>query len=140
MFSRTSTLTVLLGLAVAAKAHFTLEVPAPIGPYSDVNLINGPCDGYDPTTATTFQDYPWSGQGWGLITTHPSVIWEFNAALFSTVTNSQSNFIPLSENIQQTTGTGFLCLGSVPGKKEWVGQKAIVQIIQHAPDGALTSV
>lgn len=140
MMSVTSTLAVLLGLSAVAKAHFTLEVPAPIGPYSDVDLIKGPCDGYDPTTVTTFQDYPWRGQGWGLITTHPSVIWEFNAALFSTVTKSQSSFVPLAENAKQNTGTGFLCLGPVPGKKEWVGQKAIVQIIQHAPDGALTTV
>ncbi len=140
MIFASSMIGVFLGLAIVTKAHFTLQFPAAIGPYDDTKLIDGPCDGYDPTSASVFQDWPWRGEAVTLLTTHPVVTWDFNAALFSSVTKSQSSFIPLTETLQQNNGTGYLCFGQVPGKKEWVGQKAIVQIIQHAPDGDLTSV
>ncbi|KAH7327211.1 hypothetical protein BKA65DRAFT_566553 [Rhexocercosporidium sp. MPI-PUGE-AT-0058] len=139
MISSSSTIALVFGLAAVAKAHYTLQFPEPIGPYNDEQLTNGPCDGYDPTTASNFQDWPWRGEAVTLLTTHPVVTWSFNVALFSSVSKSQSSFMPMTEDIKQNNGTGYLCLGQVPGKKEWVGEKAIVQVIQHAPDGDLTS-
>lgn len=140
MHFQTSKVGIALSISAAVNAHYTLVYPNPIGTYSDVDMPIGPCDGYDPTTVTTFQDYPWRGEALSLFTTHPSVIWNFNVALFSDVKNDQSAFIPMTENVQQNNGTGELCFGQVPGKKEWVGQKAIIQMIQNAPDGKLYTV
>ncbi|PMD32495.1 hypothetical protein L207DRAFT_609865 [Hyaloscypha variabilis F] len=131
----------LLGATAIANCHFTLQYPNAIGTYNDALEGTGPCDSDDPTkvTASQFQNWPWQGEAVVLITTHPNVTWNFNVALFSEVTNDQSHFIPLTEDVRQYNGTGILCFGQVPGKKEWVGKQAIVQILQHAPDGVLST-
>jgi hypothetical protein len=129
-------------LQLLQTATSLFSYPNAIGTYNDALEGTGPCDSYDPTkvTASQFQNWPWQGEAVVLITTHPNVTWNFNVALFSEITNDQSHFIPLTEDVRQYNGTGILCFGQVPGNKEWVGKQAIVQILQHAPDGVLSTV
>ncbi|ORX98865.1 hypothetical protein BCR34DRAFT_576858 [Clohesyomyces aquaticus] len=117
------------------SAHFVLFDPVSLG-YDDVNEVVGPCDGFNPTDRSTgVTDWPIGGAGFTILSTHPNVTWDINAALLSDPTN----FVPLVPVLAQQ-GVGFFCEPQIPGNPAWVGQDAILQLIQHAPDGLLYQV
>ena len=125
----------LVGLASLTGAHFFLETPIAIG-FDDLTLTEAPCGGFDPTDRSAGVT-EWSVLGYpiALITTHLNVNWTFRAALLSDVTN----WVDVFPRIHQT-GIAEFCLPEVPGIEAWIGQDAVVQIIQEAPDGLLHQV
>ena len=128
---------VLAGLATVCtvNAHFVLFNPVSLG-YDDEHEDQGPCGTFDPTDRSTgVTDWPIGGNFINVLSTHTSVTWEFNAALISDVTN----FVPLTPTLKQT-GVGFFCEPQIPGNPDWVGQDAVLQVVQRGPDGVLYQV
>lgn len=126
---------VLLGLALTANAHFVLQIPTSLG-YNDELETTGPCDTFDPTDQSQgVTEWSVQGDSIGLLSTHPSVTWEINVALLS----DTSNWRPLVQSFGQK-GVGEVCFTNVPGFEAWVGKDAVLQLIQHAPDGKLYQV
>jgi hypothetical protein len=126
----------LLGLASLSTAHFVLMIPTSLG-YDDEKESQAPCGSYNPLDRSTgVTDWPVGGHSVGLLSTHGSVTWEINAALIS---GGATTFVPLVLPFAQR-GVGDVCFGAVPGNPAWVGQDAVVQLIQHAPDGNLYQV
>ncbi|TGJ62262.1 hypothetical protein EYR41_002241 [Orbilia oligospora] len=122
----------LVGLASLTSAHFFLDTPIAIG-FDDLTLTEAPCGGFDPTDRSAgVTEWPVLGYPIALITTHLNVNWTFRAALLSDVTN----WVDIFPRIHQT-GIAEFCLPEVPGIEAWIGQDAVVQIIQEAPDGLL---
>ncbi|ORX98869.1 hypothetical protein BCR34DRAFT_495755 [Clohesyomyces aquaticus] len=122
----------LAALTAIARAHFVLQVPTSLG-FDDAKETEGPCGSFSATDRSTgVTDYPISGAPLQMLTTHTSVTWDFKAALLS----SPNDFSALLPVVQQT-GVGTFCLPQVPGNAAWVGQDAILQVVQHGPDGIL---
>ncbi|KAF2475594.1 uncharacterized protein BDR25DRAFT_254629 [Lindgomyces ingoldianus] len=129
MFFRVAT---LAGFAAIARAHFVLQVPTSLG-FDDGKESESPCGSFSATDRSTgVTDFPIAGAPIQMLTTHTSVTWDFKAALLSSPT-SFSAVLP----VVQQTGVGTFCLPQVPGNAAWVGQDAILQVIQHSPDGTL---
>jgi hypothetical protein len=134
MFS-TMKIATLLSLAAAANAHFVLQIPTSLG-FDDAVEATGPCDGFDPTSRSTgVTEWPINGGAIGVLTTHTHVTWKFNAALLS----DTSKWVPLTKDIDQT-GVGSYCVPQVAGNPAWVGQDAVLQVIQIGVDGTLYQV
>ncbi|KAJ9134361.1 hypothetical protein NKR23_g10202 [Pleurostoma richardsiae] len=123
-------LAILLASALGA-AHFVLEVPPSIG-FNDAIEATAPCDGFDITSRKIVTDFPVAGSPIQILSTHPKAEWEVRAALL----NNTSNFTYMVPRISQQ-GIGIFCLPSVPGIADWEGLEVIMQMIQHAVDGAL---
>ncbi|KAK6520194.1 hypothetical protein TWF506_000477 [Arthrobotrys conoides] len=122
----------LVGLASLTSAHFFLETPIAIG-FDDLTLTEAPCGGFDPIDRNAgVTEWPVLGYPIALITTHLNVNWTFRAALLSDV----NNWVDIFPRIHQT-GVAEFCLPEVPGIEAWIGQDAVVQVIQEAPDGTL---
>lgn len=47
--------------------------------------------------------------------------------------------MPISQDVDQT-GVGNFCFGNVPGNSAWVGQDAVLQVVQIGADGTLYQV
>ncbi|KAK3938583.1 hypothetical protein QBC46DRAFT_220684, partial [Diplogelasinospora grovesii] len=120
-----------LALAVVplVAGHFVLQVPTSIG-FDDVKEGTAPCGGFDITSRTGVSEWPVAGAPIQIISTHPQAEWEIKAALLN------DTFRYLLPKISQQ-GLGEFCLPSVPGIKEWEGLDGVMQMIQHAVDGAL---
>ncbi|KAI9766119.1 MAG: hypothetical protein M1839_005026 [Geoglossum umbratile] len=122
----------LLGLTAVTKAHFVLQIPTNIG-FDDDLEDQAPCGSFSPTDRSSgVTDWPTDGSSIALLTTHTQQIWHISAALLSDVTN----FVPLIPDISQA-GVGTFCLPQVPGISAWVGQDAVLQVIQNSVDGTL---
>ncbi|KAK3376455.1 hypothetical protein B0T24DRAFT_525482 [Lasiosphaeria ovina] len=122
----------LLGLAVGASAHFVLQIPTSLG-FDDELEATGPCGSFDPTDRSKgVSGWSVNGGNVGVLSTHTSVTWELNAALLSAPTT----WLPLVQTFAQK-GVGNVCFAKVPGFAAWAGQDAVLQVIQHGPDGAL---
>ncbi|KAG4434229.1 hypothetical protein IFR05_010299 [Cadophora sp. M221] len=125
------TLGVFLAFALTVTGHFGIKYPKSLSA-DEVDAQAEPCATFDPNTpGTVFTNYPWQGANIWVVTTHPKVTWSFNAVLLS----DYPKFVPMAFDLEQTVGTGDICFGQVPGKKEFLGQKAVIQIKQHAKDG-----
>lgn len=128
-------LLVLSAFNTIVSAHFVLQLPVSLE-YIDVCEASAPCDTFDPTNRSTgVIDWPLGGYPVLVLTTHPNVTWEINAALLSDVTT----WAPLVPVLHQV-GVGYFCEPQIPGKAEWVGKEAVFQMAQHAPDGVLYQV
>ncbi|KAJ9134358.1 hypothetical protein NKR23_g10201 [Pleurostoma richardsiae] len=120
------------GWAAIAGAHFVLQIPTSLG-FDDDHESTGPCDTFDPTDrSNVVTDWAINGGNIGLLTTHPNVTWEINAALATDTTN----WVPVVEPFAQT-GFGQVCFAEIPGFSAWAGQPVVLQLKQHAPDGVL---
>ena len=113
-----------------------LQYPLSLG-YDDALEATGPCDTFDPTARTDASNFIVEGEAILVLTTHPNVTWNINAALVSDPTN----FVPITEDVWQK-GVGYFCFSpivpSIPAS--WIGQPAVLQLRQHAPDGTLYQV
>ncbi|EPS37484.1 hypothetical protein H072_8800 [Dactylellina haptotyla CBS 200.50] len=122
----------LLGLIAVANAHFFMETPTTIG-FDDTKLTIAPCGGFDPSDRSAgVTEWPVLGYPIAVVTTHLNVNWTYKAALLSDL----DNWVDIFPRIHQT-GIAEFCLPQVPGIPAWIGQDAVVQIIQEAPDGLL---
>ncbi|KAF4627118.1 hypothetical protein G7Y89_g11034 [Cudoniella acicularis] len=131
MLFQTLQFVAIVSLAALTEAHFVLQIPTSLG-FNDGLEATGPCDTFSPTDRTTVTNWPIGGDVIQVLTTHNEVIWNINAALL----NAPSTFVPLVPSIDQK-GVGTFCLPSVPGNAAWVGQDAILQVIQNGVDGKL---
>lgn len=132
MFSKPA---LLIAAATFANAHFILQTPPSIG-FNDEELTVSPCGGFDPTDRSGgVTDWPVNGYPFNTVTTHLDVVWTFKAALVS----NTNNWIDIYPNIHQT-GVPEFCIPRIPGVAAWIGQAAVVQIVQKAPDGDLHQV
>jgi hypothetical protein len=122
---RSISLLSLLGLVASVNAHFLLLYPTPIG-FDDDAEGEGPCGGFDPTTATNFTNFPIEGGAISYLNTHSPVTWEFQAALTSNLTH----WVNLTPTLNQT-GAGYYCNPLIPGPASWVGKNAILRIVEH---------
>jgi Copper acquisition factor BIM1-like len=124
-------LSVLASIVAITNAHFVLEIPTSLG-YNDADEATAPCDTFDPTNRSgTITNWPIGGYAISVITTHPSVTWDIQAAL----TNDTTTWRRLVPVLNQTSGVGFFCEPQIPGLASWIGLPAVLQIRQHAPDG-----
>ncbi|KAK0713311.1 hypothetical protein B0T26DRAFT_742078 [Lasiosphaeria miniovina] len=122
----------LLGLAVSASAHFVLQIPTSLG-FDDELEATGPCGSFDPTDRSKgVSGWSVNGGNVGVLSTHTSVTWELNVALLSAPTT----WLPLVQTFAQK-GVGNVCFAKVPGFAAWADQDAVLQVIQHGPDGDL---
>lgn len=133
MLLQTSQLSAIIGMAAVANAHFVLQYPNSLG-FDDDAETTVPCDGFDATNRTGASSFPLSGEAIQILTTHPDVVFDFNVALVSDL----NTWVSLG-NIHQL-GVGTFCFGSILGYAPWIGQPAVLQLIQHAPDGLLYQV
>ncbi|KAH7327213.1 hypothetical protein BKA65DRAFT_369781, partial [Rhexocercosporidium sp. MPI-PUGE-AT-0058] len=125
-----------LSLSAVVTSHFILQVPLSLG-FDDVKEIISPCDGFNPLDRSGgVTDWPVAGSSVMVLSTHLNVMWEFNAALLSDIAAGTPTWRPITLQLAQQ-GVGSFCEPQIPGPREWVGLDAVLQIIQHAPDGAL---
>ncbi len=125
---------VVAGLAAVARAHFVLEVPTSVG-WDDDLQDQGPCGGFNATDRTNVTDFAVSGSPVALITTHDESSFEYRAAKLSNITH----WVSLTQMLMQK-GEGDFCEPLIPGIKEWVGQDAVLQLIQRSVMGTLYQV
>ncbi|ORX98866.1 hypothetical protein BCR34DRAFT_576860 [Clohesyomyces aquaticus] len=119
--------------SILGSAHYVLQYPISIG-YNDALETTGPCGSFSATDRSKgVTNWPVAGSAIKVLTTHPSVTWEFRAAKLSAPTVWTS----LTPILTQTAGIGTLCEPQIPGLPAWIGLDAILQIISHAPDGNL---
>jgi hypothetical protein len=121
--------------AAATRAHFVLQLPTSIG-FDDSREDQGPCGSFDPTDRSKgITDWSVAGDNIAVLSTHTSVTWELNVALAS----SPGTWVPLVQPFAQR-GVGSICFKAIPGFSAWTGQPAVLQVIQHGPDGILYQV
>lgn len=129
--------TLLTFYITVGSGHFVLQIPTSLG-YDDVNEATAPCDTFDPTNRSgTITSWTVAGYPVSVISTHSAVTWEFRVAKVS----SPTVWTSLTPILTQT-GTGHFCEPQIPGlnSASWLGVPAVLQVIQHAPDGALYQV
>lgn len=132
-------LQIFLSLSAVVASHFVLQVPLSLG-FNDTNEIISPCDSFDPLDRSGgVTDWPVAGSSIVVLTTHLDVVWEFKAALLSDVAAGAPIWRPITLQLSQQ-GVGTFCEPQIPGPLEWVGLDAVLQIVQHAPDGLLYQV
>lgn len=132
---QTSPLVAVLALAAGGCAHFVLQIPTSLG-FDDALEATGPCGSFKPTDRSTgVTTWPVGGGSVGVLTTHTQVTWNFKAALLS----DPANFVSLVHDVSQK-GVGSVCFPSIPGNPNWVGQDAVLQVIQNGVDGTLYQV
>ena len=119
-------------------AHFVLQFPPSLG-FDDVKEGQGPCGSFSipsgDDTSVKSTDWPIYGAAVDVLSTHPNALWTYRAALL----NATDTWVTLQSNVTQQ-GVGDFCLPAVPGKKEWTGLSAVVQVTQNAVDGTLYQV
>ncbi|KAI1434380.1 hypothetical protein GGR50DRAFT_704306 [Xylaria sp. CBS 124048] len=122
-------------LAAATHAHFTVQLPNPVGPLKEDDEGQSPCGGYtaDLTTMAT-TDFHVGGDAIGSTSTHPTTNWLYR---ITTDPTASGNWTQIYNGIVQQTGAGEFCAKDVTIPPEFVGQKAILNIVGNGPDGLL---
>ncbi|KAK1763047.1 hypothetical protein QBC33DRAFT_500201 [Phialemonium atrogriseum] len=120
-----------LGAVTLSKAHFVLQIPTSLG-FDDDAETESPCGGFDPQKRNNVTLWPVGGSAVGLLTTHSEATWDFKAAFLSDL----ETWVPLTGVLHQT-GVGSFCEPVVPGDESWVGEEAVLQVVQHGHDGDL---
>lgn len=121
-------------LCTITNAHFVLDIPTSLG-FDDELEDVAPCGGFDPHTRTNITNFFTKGSPVSVLTTHLSVTFEFNAAIASNL----NHWVPLTRVLNQT-GVGEFCEPQIPAITSWAGKQAVLQVIQHGPDGTLYQV
>ncbi|KAH7113800.1 hypothetical protein B0J11DRAFT_445783 [Dendryphion nanum] len=116
---------------ILSQAHFILQTPPSIG-FEDTKEGEAPCGGFDVKNRDKVTEWPINGYPVHLRSTHGRSTFTYKAALV----NNTNEFVKLLPDVAQE-GLGDFCLTAVPGRREWVGLEAVVQIAQEAVDGKL---
>lgn len=140
MLIKISLLTSLLVLVV--EATFILRLPPALGVGNAINGF-GPCSGYFDLSNqyNSVAEFPTEGYPILLNTTDLQSTFWYRASLltkpYSNTTVLEWHYLlpPVTQ-----TGVGEFCLPTVPGKKEWVGLDALVQVIQESSGGIFYQV
>jgi len=126
---------ILLSASNLVASHFVLNIPTSLG-FDDDNESQAPCGGFDPASRAAVTSWKTSGGAIGILSTHKNVTWEYKAALVADL----NQWLPLTPTLRQT-GTGNFCEPQIPGiEGSWLDQPAVLQVIQHGPEGALYQV
>ncbi|WYZ40971.1 hypothetical protein EsH8_IV_001312 [Colletotrichum jinshuiense] len=121
-------------LAAGATAHFSLSIPKPLGD-SDDNQGTGPCGGYTPSSSSSTVDFHVGGDAIGMENGHPQTNWLFRATLDQTAAGGWEQIFP----IVMQTGLGNFCEPQIVVPSNFTGQKGIIGVVAHSPDGLLYS-
>lgn len=131
----TKLFTAAIAFSTMASAHFILTIPTSLG-FDDDNEGIFPCGGFNATNRDVVTNWHIKGDVIAVLTTHESVTWEYKAALVSDL----DDWVHLTPTLNQT-GVGDFCEPSIPGLgKRWLNKPAVLQVIQHGPDGTLYQV
>jgi hypothetical protein len=128
-----SLLAILATLPFLAHAHFILTSPPSLG-FDEEAGGESPCGGFEVGTAPT-TPFPVGGGGVALLTTHTKATWQFNVALGPDF----DLFVPVTPRLAQG-GVGDFCEPAIPGRADWVGRKAVLQVVMDGHDGLLYQV
>lgn len=132
-----SVVTATLLLAASANAHFTVQYPAPVGPFKDDDEDKGPCGGYSPSLADVKTvDFHVGGDAIATLSTHPQTTWLYRITTDDIAKNNWTQVY----NLVQQTGLGNYCAKTVTIPSDYVGKKAILSIVAAGPDGLLYQV
>ncbi|EWC48339.1 hypothetical protein DRE_02108 [Drechslerella stenobrocha 248] len=130
-------LLLLLGLPLAAHAHFTLRYPTPLGT-SAAKQDQAPCGGYSITESTTISNFYVDGDSVAYSSSHPEI-----KLLLRVVEGNKADGAGLSWNqvfpIVEQYGAGDFCQPLVTVPQSYVGKQGILQVVQNAVDGMLWS-
>ncbi|KAH9906425.1 hypothetical protein F4778DRAFT_778820 [Xylariomycetidae sp. FL2044] len=134
MLSLLPAATAALLFACTARSHFTVQFPPPIGEFKDEEEGTGPCGGYTPDLASLdATDFHVDGDAIATFSSHPQTDWLFRI----TADNSASgNWTEIYDIVQQS-GPGNYCTPAVTVPSEWVGKKAILNLVANGLDGML---
>lgn len=124
----------VLELFLVADAHFVLQIPTSLGFDDDMEGI-APCGGFNITARTNVTSWPIAGGNVGILTVHPSVTWEFKAALSKNLT-AWTSLSPILNQI----GVGQFCEPQIPAPQSFAGLDGVLQVTQHGPEGDLYQV
>lgn len=126
-------------LAALSHALFWLLAPTHLGSvgwdydFNDTAEGESPCgSSFDISNRNIVTSYPVAGYPIHIqpdATTHTKTVFEYRAALLNN-TGSWVNLIP--PFIED--GVGDLCLPAVPGPAAWVGEDAVLQVVQFGPN------
>jgi hypothetical protein len=125
----------LMAISAMTRAHFVLTIPTSLG-FDDDNEGVAPCGGFDANNRDNVTNWKIKGDAIAVLTTHESVTWEYKAALVSDL----NHWVHLTPTLNQT-GVGDFCEPQIPGLGgSWLNKPAVLQVIQHGPDGILYQV
>ncbi|GKT47646.1 uncharacterized protein ColSpa_07827 [Colletotrichum spaethianum] len=122
----------LLALSSLATAHFSLTLPKPLGD-SDDNEATAPCGGYTASSSSETTDFYVDGDAIGMENGHPQTNWLFRATLDRTAAGGWTQIFP----IVLQTGLGNFCEPKIAVPSNFTGQKGIISVVAHSPDGLL---
>ncbi|KAM3079661.1 hypothetical protein ACMFMG_006074 [Clarireedia jacksonii] len=126
-------LNTLLGIVLlsarVALTHFILNYPPSLGFNAD-NEATSPCGGFTPSLENT-SDYAVAQNAMAFTTLHPQSTFIFRATLDGTAKGNWTNLLPVFE----VYGLGSICETDIVVGSEWIGQKGLLQVVQHAEDG-----
>ncbi|TKW55359.1 hypothetical protein CTA1_4107 [Colletotrichum tanaceti] len=122
----------VLALASLATAHFSLSVPKPLGD-SDSSQGISPCGGYTPSSSSAAVDFHVDGDAVGVENGHPQTNWLFRATLDQTAAGGWAQVFP----VVMQSGVGSFCEPHIAVPSNFSGQKGIVSVVAHSPDGLL---
>ncbi|KAI1818855.1 hypothetical protein GGS20DRAFT_8394 [Poronia punctata] len=127
-----TTTTLLLVAASAVNAHFTLHYPSPIGSIREESEDDGPCGGYAlDLPGAKVVDFHVGGDAISTASTHPQTNW-----LYRITTDGGKNWTQIYPIVQQGQ-PGQYCSKQVTVPDEFVGKKAVLNVVASGADGLL---
>ncbi|KAI0132409.1 hypothetical protein BJ170DRAFT_247525 [Xylariales sp. AK1849] len=117
-----------LFLLAIATASFTLNNPMPIIITPSNTTL--PCGGFNIANGTTVTQWPVNGHDVSVSVKDFSSFFDFKAALLSDLTN----WVSLRSTITISL-SGTYCWSRIRGYSEWMGQDAVLQVIQYVGNG-----
>jgi hypothetical protein len=123
----------LLAIAAAASAHYTLDYPTSLG-FSDDKENIAPCGGFLPNLDGTLVDFSVSGDWVAINNHHPESLLHYRVANEDNLT-----WVELNPIVHQV-GIGKLCIKTGPAPSDFVGKRGVLQVIGDGHGGALYQV
>ncbi|KAH7038330.1 uncharacterized protein B0I36DRAFT_359908 [Microdochium trichocladiopsis] len=124
-------------LASQAAAHFTVQYPPTIQPFSDDGEDQAPCGGYTPdlASASTVTEFHVGGDSIATKSSHSQQNWLYRITTDNSASSS-ANWTQIGA-ITTQSGAGAYCQSKITVPDAWVGKTAILSIVGSAPDGLL---
>jgi hypothetical protein len=128
-------LCVALLLAILANAHFTINIPLPLG--NDANNEGiGPCGGFKYSPSSNVTEFHVGGDAIALATLHPQANILFRGTLDTSASGNWTQLFPVIGQY----GLGTFCEPNIEAPLSWVGFVGLIQVIEDAVDGMLYQV
>lgn len=129
----------LLLLPALAAAHFTLNTPAPVGPFDEDTEGTSPCGGVTldfSSDSMNMTDFHVDGEAMSLFLGHPQANFLIRATTDQTASSNWTQIYPIFTQ----TGEGDFCAPAVAAPASLVGQMGIIGVVCDGPDGLLYQV